>query len=139
MSVTLAVGCRAIMLDGLDTFLGTGSGTATATLYQTNTALAVFNLANTPFGSGSSDSLALASVPIANTGTAVGGYGNRMILRNRDAATGFSFTVSGVGGGGDVEVPSILVTAAAAQSLNYLVLRMGATGLLRVEASLTLV
>lgn len=136
---SLALASRAAALGGIGTLMATGASTATATLYQTNTSLAVFNLSSTPFGSGNSDSLVLASVPISSTGTAVAGNANTLILRNRNAATVATFTVSGVGGGGDIVVPSIAITAALTQTLNALVLRMAASGLLTVEASFTLI
>lgn len=135
---TLSAEARAPMLDGFDAFMGTGAGTAAATLYQTNTALAVFNLSNTPFGTGNLDSIILASTPITNTGTAVAGSANRLVLTNRDGDTALTFTVSTVGGGGEIVTPSIAVAASQAQTLNSLVLRMAASGAITAEASFTL-
>lgn len=133
------------MLDGLEAFMVSGSGQATLTLYQTNTALAVFNLGasstGTPFGTANLDSLALSSTlsaPVSNTGTAVAGKANRLVIVNQSSAEALSLTVGAVGSGAEVEMPTLTVTAAATQRLNALVLRMSATGGISAEASFTL-
>lgn len=133
------------MLDGFETFMVVGSGQATLTLYQSNTALCVFNLGasstGTPFGAANLDSLSLSSTlsaPVSNTGTAVAGTVNRFVITNQSVAEALSGTISAVGGGGDIEVPLLTVTAAATQRLNSFVLRMAADGSLSVEGSFTL-
>lgn len=136
---TIAYSARAYLLDGFETFMLVGSGTANLTLYQGNTSLCVFPLAASPFGAAVGDSLTLASVPISSTGTEVAGTANRFIITNQNAEVGYTGTVSAVGGGGDLQVPHLTVTAAATQTLNALVLRMAANGALSWEASLTLV
>lgn len=146
MAITFSLGARASMLDGFESFMVTGSGQATLTVYQTNTALCVFNLGaastGTPFGSASLDALSLSSslsAPVANTGTAVAGTANRFVIVNQNSsATALSGTISTVGGGGDIEVPSVTVTASAAQALNALILRMASNGAISLEGSLTL-
>lgn len=145
--MTLAISNTAgsAMLDGFETFMVVGSGQATLTIYQTNTALCVFNLGasstGTPFGTGSGRALALSSslsAPVNNTGTAVAGTANRFVIVNQNAVTGLSGSISAVGGGGDLQTPGVTVTAAATQTLNALVLRVATTGLLSLEGSLTL-
>lgn len=143
--MTLSLSARAAMLDGFETFMVSGSGQATLTLYHTNTALAVFNLGaastGTPFGSASLDSLSLSSTlsaPISNTGTAVGGTVNRFVIVNQNGDTALSGSVGAVGSGAMIETPSLTVTAASTQKLNSFVLRMDGYGDLSVEASLTL-
>lgn len=135
------------MLDGFETLMIAGAGQATLTVYQTDISLAVFNLgasgSGVPFGSAVSDSIALSSTlsaPISNTGTAVAGTANRFIVANQGLATMLAGTISAVGGGGDIQVPSTTVTAVATSCrLNSFVIRVSATGVLTVEASLTLV
>lgn len=134
------------MLDGLETFMVTGTGQASLTIYQTNLALCVFNLGvastGTPFGSGSSDTLALSStivVPLSNTGTAVAGNANFFILTGQVPSTAITGTISAVGGGGDIVVPSVAITASATQKLNAFTIRMASNCLITLEASLTLV
>lgn len=145
MTLSLSLSARASLLDGFETFMVVGSGQATLTLYQTNTALCVFNLGasstGTPFGSANGDSLSLSSTlsaPVSNTGTAVAGTANRLVIVNQNSAEALSLTVGGVGSGADVEVPSLTVTAAATQRLNAFVLRMSGTGALSAEASFAL-
>jgi hypothetical protein len=139
MTLALSLGARALTLDGFEDYLEVGSGTANFTLYQTNTALAVFPLAATPFGAGNSDAIVLASTPISSTGTEVAGKGNRFVITNQNGDTALSGTVGAIGSGADIETPALTVTAAATQTLNALVVRMASTGELSVEGSLTLV
>lgn len=126
------------LLDGFETFMLVGSGTANFTVYQGNTALCVFPLAASPFGAAVGNSLTLASAPISSTGTEVAGTANRFVITNQNGETGASGTISGIGGGGDIETPALTVTAAATQTLNALVLRAAPNGLLTWEGSLTL-
>ena len=135
---TLSVDARTMMLDGFEDFLEVGGGTANFTVYQGNTALCVFPLAAAPFGAGYADSI-VASAPINSTGTEVAGKANRFVITNQDGDAALSGTISAIGGGGTIEVPSVTVTAAITQTLNSLVLRMAADGQLSVEASITFV
>lgn len=139
MTLSVALPTRALMLAGFETSVLVGGGTSNITLYQTNLALCVFPLAVDPFSASVSSGMALASVPISSTGTEVAGNANRFILVDEAGTTVLTGTVSTVGGGGDIETPSVAVTAAATQTLNSFVLRMASDGLLTVEASLTLV
>lgn len=139
MTLTASVGARALMLDGFEDYLEVGSGTANLTVYQGSTSLCVFPLAATPLGAGNSDSIVASSTPISSTGTEVAGKANRFVITNQNADTALSGTISTIGGGGDIEVPNVTITAAATQTLNALVLRMAADGSLSVEASITFV
>ena len=149
MALTLSTGARALMLDGFEAFMVVGASQATLTVYQNETALAVFNLGasstGTPFGTAVLDSLALSSatytVPVSNTGTAVAGTANKFILNTQTASTpALTGSISAVGGGGDIQVPSLAVTAVATSCrLNQFTIRMASNGALSVEASLTLV
>ena len=135
--MTLSLGARALMLDGFEDYMEVGSGTANFTVYQTNTSLAVFPLAATPFGSGNLDSIVLSSTPISSTGVEVAGKANRFVITNQNGDTALSGSIGAVGSGADIEAPALTVTAAATQTLNSLVLRMDAYGTVSVEASLT--
>lgn len=142
---TVALAARATMLDGFETFMVSGTGQATLTVYQGNTSLCVFNLGasstGTPFGSGTNDSLSLSSTlsaPVSNTGTSVAGTANRFVIVNQNSATALSGTISATGGGGVIEVPSVSVSASTTQYLNSFTLRMASDGSLSVQASLTL-
>ena len=135
--MTLSLGARAAMLDGFETYMLVGSGTANFTVYQTNTALAVFPLAATPLGAGNLDSIVASSTPISSTGTEVAGKANRFVITNQNGDTALSGSIGAIGSGADIEVPALTITAAATQTLNSLVLRMDANGEVSVEASLT--
>lgn len=139
MTLSIAIATRAMMLDGFETSMLVGAGTANLTVYQSQTALCVFPLAAAPFGAGSNDSMVLASTPIDSTGTEVAGTANRFVIVDQAGTTTLTGTISATGGGGDIQVPALTVTAAATQRLNSLVLRMASNGALSVEASLTLV
>jgi hypothetical protein len=143
--MTLSLGARAAMLDGFETYMVSGSGQATLTVYQTNTALCVFNLGasstGTPFGSAVLDSLSLSStlsLPLSNTGTAVAGTANRFVIATQNSATALTGSIGAIGSGADIELPALTVTAAATQTLNALILRMDAYGDLTTVGSLTL-
>lgn len=126
------------MLDGFEDYMEVGSSTANLTVYQTNTSLAVFPLAATPFGAGNLDSIVASSTPISSTGTEVAGKANRFVITNQNGDTALSGSIGAIGSGADIETPNLTITAAATQTLNSLVLRMDADGDLSVEASLTL-
>lgn len=136
---TISSSARASMLDGFETFMLVGSGTANFTVYQGTISLAVFPLAAAPFGSAASNAMTLASTPISSTGTEVAGKANRWVITNQDGTTAASGTLSTRGGGGDIETDSLTITAAATQTLNALVMRMEADGEIFWEGSLTLV
>jgi hypothetical protein len=136
---TIATSAIASLLDGFEAFMLLGSGTANFTVYQSNIALCVFPLAASPFGAGNANSLVLASTPISSTGVEVAGAANRFVITNQNGDTAASGTISAIGGGGDIQVPSLTVTAAATQTLNALVLRMAPNGAITFEGSLTLV
>lgn len=139
MALTIAVATRALMLDGFEDSMEVGASTANFTVYQNATSLAVFPLDSTPFGAAVNDSIVAAATPISSTGTEVAGKANKFIITNQNGDTVLTGTISGIGGGGDIETPNLTVTAAATQTLNSLVLRMAANGAISVEASLTLV
>lgn len=135
----ISTSARTSMLDGFETFMLLGSGTANFTVYQGTIALAVFPLAAAPFGSAASNAMTLASTPISSTGTEVAGKANRWVITNQNGDTAASGTLSSRGGGGDLETDNLTITAAATQTLNALVMRMEADGTIYWEGSLTLV
>lgn len=134
--MTLSLGARASMLDGLESYLEIGAGTTNFTLYQTNTALAVFPL--TAMSAAVNDSVSLVSALVSSTGVEVAGTANRFVITNQNGSTALSGSVGAIGSGAVIETPSLTVTAAATQTLNSCVVRMDAYGNLSVEASLSL-
>lgn len=138
MTLSIALAARASMLDGLETFMNTG-GTATLVIRQSNTTLVTFNLNATPFAAALADSIIITSPPVTATMTAAG-TANNFSLNSELSVLGVSGTISAVGGGGDIQVPSVTVASATsgAQRLNTFIVRMASSGALSVEASLTL-
>lgn len=134
--LTVPVAARASFLDGFETFMATGSGTAKLRLMQHLVTLVEFSLSNTPFGSASQDSIVLASTPIAGTAVA-SGRATRFELVNRNAVVALSGDVGGTDSYA-FRVPRALITSAAAQRLASVVLRMGPNGQVYLEASAAL-
>ena len=64
----------------------------------------VFQLAEPAFGAAASGVITLLGVPIAATAIAAVTAADNFEIRNRDGATEMSGTVTGPGGGGDIEV-----------------------------------
>jgi hypothetical protein len=137
--LALSNGAMAAMLDGFDGLVNTGAGTANFTVYQGNTALCVFPLANPAFGAAAGSGMAVSGAPISSTGTEVAGKANGFRIVDRNAVEVLRGTISSIGGGGDIETPSLTVTAAATQTLNSFTLRLSTQGTLSIEGSLTLV
>lgn len=136
MSRFISLSLRASMLDGVETFMLVGGGTAVLRVLQFNTTLVDFSLAASPFGSASSDGIVIASAPISGT-AAASGKATRAQLINQAGTVGYTFDV-GTDLDASLVVPSLVVTSGATQSLNALALRMGTNGELTVEGSLTL-
>lgn len=136
MSRFISLSMRASMLDGVETFMEIGGGTAKVRVLQFNTTLVDFSLAASPFGSASSDGIVIASAPITGT-AAASGKATRVQLINQAGTVGYTFDV-GTDLDSSLVVPSLVVTESATQRLNALVLRMAADGALSVEGSLTL-
>jgi hypothetical protein len=135
MTLSVALGARATMLNGFETFMAGVSGTLV--LRQTNLVLATFILGSTPFAAASNDSMIVTAPPISVVSVA-SGTANNFLLNTGSAVLALSGTISGVGGGGDIEAPSVNITTAVSQRINTLVLRMASNGALTLEASLTL-
>lgn len=133
--MTLPLAARTALLDGLFTYLETGSGSANFTLYQTNTALAVFALT---LSTATLDVLPLTAGAVNSTGTEVAGTANRFVITNQNGDTAYSGSVGAIGSGAEIEAPTLTVTGSATQTLHALVLRMAADGSLSAEASLSL-
>jgi hypothetical protein len=127
---------QAAMLNGIETFLN-DSGTATLNIYQTFTLLCTFNLNATPLNSAVADSITATSLPVSNTGTSAAGMANKFSLLSEAGVLGATGTISAVGGGGDIEVPSLTVSASTTQKLNAFTIRISTDGSLTLEASLT--
>ncbi len=125
------------MLDGVETFMLVGGGTAVLRILQFNTTLVDFSLQAAPFGSASADGIVIASAPITATSSDAG-KATRFQLINQAGTVGLTGDV-GTDADSALVVPSLVVTDSTTQRLNSFVLRMASDGSLSVEGSLTLV
>ena len=108
MSVTHATAVRSALADLIDTLVNTGSGTAKVRLRDSTTTIVDFDLADPAFGAASSGVITLAGVPIAATASASGDVDNAQLL-DQDGTVILSCSVTGTGGGGDIEVSNVSI------------------------------
>jgi hypothetical protein len=123
MAVTHATALRSVIADAVDNYLNTtGSTDSAADLQIQNsggTALVEFALSNPAFGPAASGVITLDSVPkTANASTA--GTASKGVIRDRANAAAINFSVTGVGGGGDVEVSNTNISSGQSCSLDSL-------------------
>jgi hypothetical protein len=103
MSITHLAALRTILADTVDAAVNSGGGTAKFRLRASSTVIVDFDLANPAFGAAVAGVITLAGVPISAAAIAGGVVDNFQVLA-RDGTVSFSGSVTGVGGGGDVEL-----------------------------------
>lgn len=103
MSITHVTTLRSALADLVDDAINTGSGTAKLRVRAGSTTLIDFDLANPAFGAAAAGVITLQGVPIAAQAVAAGETDNFQLL-NRDGGLEISGSVTGIGGGGDIEV-----------------------------------
>ncbi len=106
MALTHATATRNDIADAVDAAVNTGSGTARLRLRDDTTTIVDFDLQSPPFGAAASGVITLQGVPIAATAAATGVVDGFQLL-DRDGAVVLSGTVTGTGGGGDIEVTNV--------------------------------
>jgi len=119
MSITHVTAVRSALADLIDSLINTGGGTAVLRLRDSTTTIVDFSLANPAFGAASSGVITLAGVPIAAVAAAAGDVDNFQIL-DRGGALVLSGSVTGAGGGGDIEVSNISIASGQDCSLESL-------------------
>lgn len=87
----------------------TGTQPASANNADSGTVLATFTLAATAFGSASSGTASLQSLPRTTTGVAAGTAGHARV-KNGSGTTIFDGSVSATGGGGDFQMSTTTVS-----------------------------
>lgn len=108
MSVTHASAVRSALADLIDTLVNTGAGTAKLRLRDSTTTVVDFDLQDPAFGAAAAGVITLQGVPIASTASASGDVDNAQLL-DQDGATVLSCSVTGTGGGGDIEVSNVSI------------------------------
>jgi hypothetical protein len=113
MAITLENVARSAAADAVVDLIDQGAGTATCVIKDGATTLATINLPNPAFGDASNGAAAGASLPVEATAVA-DGSADGFEVYDRDGTLLFSGTVTATGGGGDMTLPSVVVTTGEA-------------------------
>ena len=111
MSLTHATAVRNALADLIDSLVNTGAGTAVLEILDGATVLASFDLENPAFGAASSGTITLAGTTLSDASADNSGTADGFQVKDRDGTVIFSGTVTGSGGGGDVEADNTSITA----------------------------
>jgi len=106
MAVTHVTALRNVLADAVDNYINTTGSTDAGgdlVIRASTTILVTFPFGNPAFGAASGGVITLNGTPIAATASAAGTADNAL-LRDRDNAQALACSVTGVGGGGDIEV-----------------------------------
>lgn len=106
MTITHLEALRNNIANVVDDHVNTGAGTAVLQLRASTTVLVEFDLSNPAFGASALGVITLNSTPIAATGEAAGNADNFQLV-NRNGDVSIAGSVTGVGGGGDIEVTNV--------------------------------
>lgn len=122
MAVTHVTALRTYLADAVETYLDSaGTSNCKLQIRASSTVLVEFVLSNPPFSAAVAGVITLRDTPINATAIAAGTADNAIIL-DAAGATAISCSVTGTGGGGDIEIsnPSIALSQACIlQSLSY--------------------
>jgi hypothetical protein len=119
MAVTHDTAMRSALADAVDSRINTGGGTAKVRLRQGSTTVVDFNLPNPAFGDAVAGVITLNGVPIAAQAAAAGVVDNAQIL-DRAGVAPIACSVTGIGGGGDIEVSNVNIALSQDCSLEGL-------------------
>jgi hypothetical protein len=111
MAITHSTAMRNTLADAVDAAVNSGAGTATMVWKDSSTALGTFDLANPAFGAASSGTITLQSTPITDSSADGSGTADNFDVEDRDGTVVFSGSITGSGGGGDIELDSTSITA----------------------------
>lgn len=112
MAITHATALRTAIADLVDDYCNAGSGAAKLKIRSSgNTVLATITLADPAFGAGSAGAVSLASLPKSDTSADATGTAANFIITDSDDNTVISGTVTVTGGGGDLTLDSLSITA----------------------------
>lgn len=120
MAVTHSTALRNVLADAVDNYINTtGGGTAQVQILDGSTQLVSFDLANPAFGAASSGTITLNSTPIAGTASAAGTADIGQIT-DRGGTDVIFCSVTGSGGGGDIEASNTSIANGQSCSLTSL-------------------
>lgn len=109
MAITHSSAVRSVLADAFDNYInttGTTNAGALLRLRDSSTVIVEFELDNPAFGAAAAGVISGAGLPITAQAEAAGEVDN-FVITDRDEATVLSGSVTGVGGGGDIEVTNI--------------------------------
>ena len=120
MALTHSTAAKNAMLDAIDALINTGSGTAQLKITTTGagSVLATIDLDNPAFGSAASGAMVMAGLPQGDASADATGTAAEFHIYDRDATLVVSGTVTATGGGGDMTMPSVSITASEPVDLN---------------------
>lgn len=110
MAVTHLTALRNIRADATDDHVNTGVGTAKLRLRAGSSTIVDFNLPNPAFGAAVSGAISLNGLPVDATAAATGTVDNAQVI-NRNGDVSFSCSVTGISGGGDIEVSNVSIAS----------------------------
>ena len=120
MAVTHATALRSVLADAVDNYINTtGSSTAVLRIKDSSTLLVECDLQNPAFGAASSGVITLEGTPIAAVAEGDGDADNAAIT-NRTPTESIFCSVSGPGGGGDIECSNANIATGQDCSLDSL-------------------
>ena len=102
---------RNTLADAVDAAINTGAGTAVLEILATATVLATINLQNPAFGAASSGVITLAGVTLSDTSADATGTADGFQIKDRNGTVVLSGTVTGLSGGGDIELDNTSIVA----------------------------
>ena len=108
MAITNETLARDGLSNAFDVLVNTGSGTSTMIFRDDTTNIVTFNLEDPAFGASSTGTITLSGLPITAAAVAGGTIDGFQIL-DQDAALLLSGSITGIAGGGDIEVTNTTV------------------------------
>lgn len=103
MAVTHPTAVRNILADAFDAYVNTGAGTAQLIVKDGATTVVAFDLPNPAFGAASGGVLTMNGTPNTENAIADGPSIDSFQIVNRDGTLAASGSITGPGGGGDIE------------------------------------
>ena len=111
MALTHSTVARDGISNGIDDPSNTGAGTAILIIKASSTALATINLQNPAFGASSTGVITLAGVPLSDASADATGTADGFDIEDRDGTVVLSGSVTGLSGGGDIELDNTSIVA----------------------------
>jgi hypothetical protein len=109
MALTLENGARSAACDAVVDRVDLGAGAGKLKIRATSTLLCTITLSDPAFGAASNGVATAQGLPLSGVGVAAGSANNFQVTRSDDTLE-WSGTVTGTGGGGDLELNNVSIT-----------------------------